>query len=156
VMKSCSSPPASRSVAKVSAPWRRSSLIRPATRYRSSVSSPGPSESCLRRTSSREASGSNPRANGWMPRALSRSSFCLLAASVSARRPLDSSSDGSPGSSLIAGGVLLVDEAQPLQREPRLMVLDGLRPRADGVGAPAPVHDGYVAPELLRHLHDHV
>src|SRR5919201_4303284 len=152
------SPVASRMVAKEILPCRRNRTIRPATAARWSASCPGSKPSNSKCSPAASAVLSNRRANGSTPAKRSRSSFSRRAARTSWSRPPCSPPSGWPvGSttSLIPAGVLLVDQPEPLQGEPRLVVVDGLAEREDRLGQPSGDHHGGAAAELLLHPLDH-
>src|SRR5947209_11966142 len=166
VMKSWMSPVVSRRVANDTFPWRRSSTIRPATAANSPVPSSGARESNFRWSSAASTSLSKRRANGSTPSRRRRSRVSRLAFSSSWRRPLDSASSGGGslpappgGDSFIAGvllvGVLVVDETKAFQREPWLVVIDGLAVRHHHLGQAPRGDGGGVASQLLLDALDH-
>src|SRR6266536_1466739 len=166
------SPDRSRITTKATPPRRRSITIRPATVRTWSVSWPRSRESNSRRTSAASASLAKFSAKGGTPRAFSRSSVSRRAATTLDRRPRSSSgswpegpvswvvpdsSGCSSGGSGIRAGVPVEDQTEPLEREPRLVVVDPLAVRGDDLRQAAGDDDRGVAAQLLLHpLHDAV
>src|SRR6266545_6739021 len=144
------SPVRSRITTNARPPCRRISTIRPATERTASVSSPGARPSNSLRTPAASASLAKLRANGGTPRSRRRSRVSRPAATTRSNREPSVS-----GGSVIGAGVPFEDQAQALQREPRLVVVHAVAMRGDDRRHAAGDHHGGGAPQLLLHPFDH-
>src|SRR3990170_5707898 len=153
------SPVPSRNTRNTSLPKLRLSTTRPATETWSSVTVSGGRSEWRSRSSAAWAVGSKVRANGSTPRARRRSRLSRRAFRTSRSRPPASSASPDAGSrevSLMVGAdVALEDQAQTLEREPLVVVVDGLAERNEQRREPARGDDLRVDLELLADPTDH-